>query len=93
MKENVSRGAAVIDVNIGDRSWRKKCIGMSIKDPCNCVLFHVYGGYHQGLNILKINGDNDLDRQHGFDILKFGGDIDEDYAELQAAWDEELKSI
>jgi hypothetical protein len=92
--QEVSLGASLIDSNhLGDRSWRKKCIGMDIQSPNDCVLFRVYGGYTKGLDVLKINGDNDLDRQHGFDILTFGGDIDEDYAKLQAAWDEELKSI
>ena len=63
-KDRVSRGAALLDKH--DPDWHSKVADVSLQlmNPVNCVLYHVFGGYHVGLGRLGLRWDEAVD--HGF---------------------------
>lgn len=81
--ENVARGVALLDKHFGSPTWRKKCEGMRIRDYNDCILWRLFGGYVEGLEILDLPSGV----HYGFDVMWVNRD---NYDQLQKAWDDEF---
>jgi hypothetical protein len=89
IRDAVTLGAALMDAN-NHPSWRRKCDGMDIADPFNCILTRVYGCFIKGSKALGIAG---ISSRYGFDassqmIGEYG--LHKYFAMLQQAWEDEF---
>lgn len=84
LKRKVKSGAALLDSHFGNPTWRKKCEGMDIASPEDCILGRLFGSYYNGGRVLEIRGSD-----YGFDF-RYQMGTKENYAALQKLWEDEF---
>ena len=90
LKDRVALGAKLLDDMHGKWAHMVPTESFIMKNPCKCVLHHIYNDYTDGITTLlgcDYEEINDQDSEHGFDCYNH----DVDFENWESYWVDEIQ--